>query len=239
MSYGAADNATSSSAPVSYNLDSGDESDLTPLPSEDEDEDGNPKLDANKLKVTVPALRQQMSTVPTLQFVVPQPVVRPGVREEGDVDANLNSFERTGVTHLVHAWHAQGHATSKVSTFQGSSIHLTIGQNPLVPSLDMCKGSHSSLAVKWYFRATAEVAEILNAYFAVAFPEQHAAYRQAFNAGVWVTEDPGPWLGRAIVYKMQVSQHQDKSDGGPTAIFNVGQYTGGHLYLPTLGLKFE
>jgi hypothetical protein len=181
-----------------------------------------------------------MSTAPALQWVVPQPdLVRPGVREEGDVDKNLNSFERTGVTHLVHAWHAQGHAAAKVSTFQKSSINLTILQDALIPSLDMCRGSHSSLAVKWYFQATAEVAEILNAYFAVAFPDEHAKYRQAFDAGVWLTEDPGPWLGRAIVYKMQVGQHQDKSDGGPTAIFNVGQYTGGNLYLPTLGLKFE
>jgi len=114
MSYGAADSATSSSTPAPYNLDSGDESDLTPLPSEDEDEHGNPKLDANKLKVSVPALRQRMSTVPTLQFVVPQPVVRPGVQEEGDVDTDLNSFERTGVTHLVHASVAATKANSQL-----------------------------------------------------------------------------------------------------------------------------
>jgi len=123
--------------------------------------------------------------------------------------------------------------------FPESSINLTNLQDPLIPSFDIRPGSPPSVAVKWYFQATTEVAEILNAYFAVSFPEEHAKYREAFDAGVWVTEDPGPWLGRAIVYKMQVSQHQDKYDGGPTAIFNVGQYTGGHLYLPTLGLKFE
>jgi hypothetical protein len=111
-------------------------------------------------------------------------------------------------------------------------------KDPLIPSLDMCRGSHSSLAVKWYFQATAEVAEILSAYFAIAFPQEYQKYRQAFQAGIWHTEDPGPWLGRAIIYKLQVLQHQDRLDGGPTAIFNVGQYTGGNLYLPMLGLKF-
>jgi hypothetical protein len=239
MSYGAADHSISSGTPALPNLIPGYDSDLTPLSSEDEDENGHPTLNASKLKASIAALRQQMATAPTLQWVVPQPdLVRPGVQEEAHVDTNLNSFERTGVTHLVHAWHAQGHAKVKVSAFQGSGINLTICQEPLIPSLDMCRGSHSSLAVKWYFQATAEVAEILNAYFAVAFPDEHAKYRQAFDAGVWLTEDPGPWLGRAIVYKLQVMQHQDKSDGGPTAIFNVGQYTGGNLYLPTLGLKF-
>jgi hypothetical protein len=79
---------------------------------------------------------------------------------------------------------------------------------------------------------------MLSAYFAVAFPEEHKKYQQAFKAGVWLSEDPGPWLGCAIVYKLQVDPHQDKSDGGPTAIFNVGQYTGGDLYLTSLGLKF-
>ena len=102
----------------------------------------------------------------------------------------------------------------------------------------MCRGSHSSLAVRWYYRATAKVAAILDEYFAVSFPDEHLKYQKAFKAGVWLMEDPGPWLGRAIVYKLQVKQHQDRSDGGPTAIFNVGQYTGGHLYLTSLGLKF-
>ena len=80
---------------------------------------------------------------------------------------------------------------------------------------------------------------MLDAYFAIAFPEEHAKYREAFAAGVWLREDSGPWLGRAIVYKLQVKPHQDALDGGPTAIFNVGQYKGGELYIPCLGLKFQ
>jgi hypothetical protein len=103
----------------------------------------------------------------------------------------------------------------------------------------MLKGSHAALAVRYYFQATAETAEFLKAYFTVAFPEEFPRYQKAFEAGVWINEDPGPWLGRAIVYKLQVEAHQDRSDGGPTAIFNVGQYTGGELCLPDLEIKLQ
>jgi hypothetical protein len=103
----------------------------------------------------------------------------------------------------------------------------------------MVKGCHVTVAVRYYFKATAHVARILGAYFAVTWPDEYRRYQKAFEAGVWYTEDPGPWLGRAIVYKLQVKPHQDRSDGGPTAIFNVGNYTGGHLYLTDLGIKLE
>ena len=68
---------------------------------------------------------------------------------------------------------------------------------------------------------------------------EHTTYKEAFAAGVWLPEDPGPLLGQAIVYKLQVKPHQDKKDGGPTAIFNVGQYSGGDLYFTDLDLKFS
>jgi hypothetical protein len=109
----------------------------------------------------------------------------------------------------------------------------------LLPSKDMVKSCHAAMAVRYYFLATAKVASFLAAYFAVSFPEDYKRYKEAFDAGVWYMEDPGPWLGRAIVFKLQVLPHQDAQDGGPTAIFNVGQYTGGKLYFPGLGLKFQ
>ena len=103
------------------------------------------------------------------------------------------------MTHLVHAWFEQGRKGNKFA---------------LIPSNDMCKGSYSALAVNYYFRATADVAIFLDAYFAVAFPMEHTTYKEAFAAGVWLPEDPGPLLGQAIVYKLQVKPHQDKKDGG-------------------------
>jgi hypothetical protein len=103
----------------------------------------------------------------------------------------------------------------------------------------MCKGSHIAVAVKHHFLATAQVAHVLSAYFQLCFPEAYEQYREAFEAGIWLVEDPGPWLGRVIVYKLQVKPHVDRLDAGPTAIFNVGQYEGGELYIPCLNLKFQ
>jgi hypothetical protein len=71
----------------------------------------------------------------------------------------------------------------------------------------MTKGSYAALAVKYYYRATRNVALLLGEYFSAAFPDEYTKYKEAFDAGVWNLEDPGPWLGRALVYKLQVRPH--------------------------------
>ncbi|KIM35729.1 hypothetical protein M413DRAFT_32286 [Hebeloma cylindrosporum] len=111
----------------------------------------------------------------------------------------------------------------------------------MTPSKDMIeKGScGSAVEVKRYFIATRPVALHLSKCFEVAFPQYYIQYKAGFKAGVWMTEDPGPWLGRAIVWKLQVKTHMDGLDDGPTAIFNMGDYTGGELYLPDLKVKLE
>ena len=81
-----------------------------------------------------------------------------------------------------------------------------------MPSRDFFRGCQAALAVKHYYRATREVAIYLGCMFEVAFPEYHAKYTKAFKAGVWESADPGPWIGRAIVYKLQVSEHVDGLD---------------------------
>ena len=108
-------------------------------------------------------------------------------------------------------------------------------------SRDMAgKGSCTAqLYVRRYFELTRPVALYLSACFKVSFPEYHTKYTAAFEAGVWESEDPGPWLGRAIVWKLPVQTHMDGLDDGPTAIFNFGNYTGGKLYLPNLQVKLE
>ncbi|KAJ7906109.1 hypothetical protein B0H13DRAFT_1619670 [Mycena leptocephala] len=132
--------------------------------------------------------------------------------------------ERAGVTHLVHCWTMQGHSVRK---------------GPFMPSSDFFRGCQAALAVKHYYRATQEVAIYLSCMFEVAYPEYHAKYTQAFKAGVWETADPGPWIGRAIVYKLQVSEHVDGLDDGPTASFCVGDFDGGPMYLPDIGMKLS
>ncbi|KAJ7746089.1 hypothetical protein B0H14DRAFT_2985754 [Mycena olivaceomarginata] len=93
-----------------------------------------------------------------------------------------------------------------------------------MPSSDFFRGCQAALAVRYYYRATREY---------------HAKYTKAFKAGVWEPADPGPWIGRAIVYKLQVSEHVDGLDDGPTASFCVGDFEGGPMYLPDIGMKLS
>ena len=212
-------------SPVIPSDHSDNESDLTSISSEAEDNESNEE-DGDENNHPFRALRAKYKTIGQMQQAMQDSSVKdaeptcPGVKLE---EHSSLLYEWSGVTHLVHAWYEQGRTGTK---------------SPLIPSGDMHRTSHSALAVKYYFGATADVAIFLDAYFAVAFPEEHKRYKEAFAAGVWHQEDPGPWLGHAIVYKLQVKPHQDRKDGGPTAIFNVGQYTGGELYFTDLHLKF-
>jgi len=64
-------------------------------------------------------------------------------------------------------------------------------------------------------------------------------YKKAFVAGCWTVEDKGPWLERAVVWKLQVGLHRDTLDEGPAACFPCGSYEGGQLCLPDLDAKLE
>ncbi|KAG0691446.1 hypothetical protein DFH29DRAFT_787284, partial [Suillus ampliporus] len=89
----------------------------------------------------------------------------------------------------------------------------------------------------WYMRCTCKLAMALSAMYQAAFQDNHETYCRAFEAGVWLEADPSPWLGRAIVWKLNILPHRDGQDGGPTTIFCMGNYTGGEPYLPDLKIK--
>lgn len=95
-----------------------------------------------------------------------------------------------------------------------------------------------SMAVQSHFDHTSLVAQQLAIMFEAAFPDKFEEYRKAFAAGVWVLADPGPWLGRVVVYKLQLHLHVDKNDDGPTACFPSGLFQGGALKVPQMGAKF-
>ncbi|KAJ7790590.1 hypothetical protein B0H14DRAFT_2939020 [Mycena olivaceomarginata] len=122
--------------------------------------------------------------------------------------------ERAGVTHLVQCWTMQGHKNG-----------------PFMPSSDFFRGCQAALAVNYYYRFTERVAIYLQCAFAEAFPTYYAKYIRIQS---W-----GPWLGRAIVYKLQVGEHVDGLDDGPTACFCVGNFDGGPMYLPDIGMKLS
>jgi hypothetical protein len=112
-------------------------------------------------------------------------------------------------------------------------------QKGLYISSDFVKSSAGLSATRWYYKASRVLAEILSAMFRTLMPDAYKKYRVAFDAGVWEKEDPGPWLGRAIVYKLPVNMHTDGKDEGPTASFPVGSYTGGEMLVPDLRAKFQ
>lgn len=88
-----------------------------------------------------------------------------------------------------------------------------------------------------YYTLTQDVAEAIAIMFEAGFPEVYKEYRQAFDAGVWVEEDPGPFLGRAIIYKLQGKLHKDRKDLGPSACFPTGWFDGGEMLLPQFRTK--
>lgn len=114
---------------------------------------------------------------------------------------------------------------------------LNVQQSQLKPSGDMIRNAQVALAVGWYMQRTAKLAMALKEMFRVAYPDDFEIYEEAFEAGVWEAADPGPWLGRAIVWKLNVLPHRDGLDGGPTAIFCLGRFSGGEAYLTDLKVK--
>ena len=107
----------------------------------------------------------------------------------------------------------------------------------MTPSTDCYRSGKGIMGLKHYYQASEPVARFLANCFKASYPDYFETYSEAFKAGVWTASDPGPWIARAIVWKLQVHTHQDGLDDGPTAIFNCGKYEGGELYLPDLGLK--
>ena len=103
----------------------------------------------------------------------------------------------------------------------------------------MVANSTAAMRVCTYFQESRPLAIFLGELFKHIFPKEYAQYMAAFEAGVWYPEDPGPWIGRTIVYKLDVKMHYDMQDGGPTATFPVGCFEGGYMELPTLKARLR
>lgn len=93
--------------------------------------------------------------------------------------------------------------------------------------------------LKWFLHSTSVIWKIVAIYFKIFFPDYHSLYGQAFEAGRWEESDVGPFLGQAVVYKLDVTGHFDKKDGGPVVSFPCGLFEGGSMSLPQLSLKLR
>lgn len=109
----------------------------------------------------------------------------------------------------------------------------------MVPSADFMRSAKAAQEVKYYMRASRPPALRIAALFQKSFPACYKKYKKVFDAGVWERADPGPFLGRALVWKLQVEPHRDGLDAGPAVCFPLGSFTGGELYFPDLGLKLR
>ncbi|KAJ7809628.1 hypothetical protein B0H14DRAFT_2524617 [Mycena olivaceomarginata] len=138
--------------------------------------------------------------------------------EETPDEPDGSARERCGVYHLVHSWLAQG-----------SSVNDEIG-----PSADMAAGTAAqSKAVVHYFQVTYEFALVVSERFRGVFPDYHARYLKAFKAGCHLPlDDPGPFIGRAIVWKLQVRAHLDGLEAGPVGTTPEGGFGRGGLVFP-------
>ncbi|KAF6742724.1 hypothetical protein DFP72DRAFT_860099 [Ephemerocybe angulata] len=73
--------------------------------------------------------------------------------------------------------------------------------------------------------------------FKMVFPQYFEKYDTAFKAGQVIASDPGPFLGCALVWKLQVHPHQDSLDEGSAGIFPLGDFKDSELLLPDLMVK--
>ena len=137
------------------------------------------------------------------------------------VDKGNTGTEAVALFHLAHGW-----------------IMRRQPDEGLYVSADITHSSSSAMGTASHFHLTAPVALYLAALFKAFMPEQYEEYRDAFEAGKWVPGDPGPWLARSIIFKLQGLVHTDQNDLGPSVCFPVGFFEGGEMLVPQLGSKF-
>lgn len=114
---------------------------------------------------------------------------------------------------------------------------IFIYKQGLFISKDMTMSSTALASCGSYYFQTQEIAQAIGNFLEVTFPDYHTAYQKAFEAGVWMRGDPGPFLACAIIYKLQSRLHKDRHDFGPSVSFGVGRYTGGEMLFPQFGTK--
>lgn len=88
-------------------------------------------------------------------------------------------------------------------------ISVNIHIQGLYISADITNTSTSLAMTGLYYYLTQSVAKTLTGMFKAVFPEEYIKYQSAFDAGVWLQNDPGPYLGCAVVYKLQGLLHRD------------------------------
>lgn len=88
-----------------------------------------------------------------------------------------------------------------------------------------------------YKYATRQQAAYLDAILKELLPEEHGRLKRVQRAGRWLADDQyNCFLGVATIWKLQVGAHIDTKDYELSVITCGGNFSGGHMYLPDLGL---
>ncbi|KAL0061160.1 hypothetical protein AAF712_012030 [Marasmius tenuissimus] len=138
-------------------------------------------------------------------------------------DGGVSGVEPAGVMHLVEAWHQRGNINKGLymSTFLSGA-----GQ--------------AIQATRHYYEANFTLERCIESAVQVFFPDLYPVLAHVREAGraFQSSREGGVYLGRAVVYKLQLFNHIDQKDCGISASFPAGHFVGGYLLIPQLGAKF-
>lgn len=107
------------------------------------------------------------------------------------------------------------------------------------PSASFTANARAGVAHEQFYLNTLEVNVRLDEIMKHEFPIQYPAFSKAHQAGRWTQVDPGPHLGRVIVWKLLSEPHMDDADSLPTIIYVLsGHFVGAYLDMLDLSTRF-
>lgn len=107
------------------------------------------------------------------------------------------------------------------------------------PSASFTANARATATHEQFYLDCLEVNIRLDAIMEREFPIQYPIFRKAHLAGRWTEVDPGPHLGRVIIWKLPSEIHLDDSDSLPTIIYVLsGNYVGGYFDALDLHTRF-
>ncbi|KAK7051512.1 hypothetical protein VNI00_004486 [Paramarasmius palmivorus] len=147
--------------------------------------------------------------------------VKPGLVYSND--GGKTAIEPAGVLHLVEGWEQRGH--------HNQGLYLS----------SALSGSGQAIGATANFYETNNCLErCVEAAMEVFFPEQHHITSKARDAARVVSQRPGGcYIGRAVVYKLQLFLHCDNGDYQVSASFPAGRFNGGFMIIPQFKAKLN
>lgn len=146
--------------------------------------------------------------------------------------------EWLSVYHIMHCWPMKGHAKAQTVSYLWYSNCLSYLFNPQPMTPSGVRSATHQMCQQTFLTRTIAVTVIASCISQHFFPKNHKRALKRFKAGCYLGDDVGPWLGRALGYKVPTTTHPDEGDSGTTFITAVGSYLEGCLELHNLEVRF-